>query len=212
VILRLIHLRVKENSMAAKAPPSKIMIIRHAEKPPLAPNKTGPWDVEVNGQPGGGKSLIVPGWQRAGALNNFFAPYKAKPANKRIVTPDCIYAASPTKETQRPFETVTPLAAWLKYKQGSRQFNVSFDVGGGENALAKSVLARSGVVLICWEHDNIMPNLIGHINERIGISNYAEIPNPFPDVFYLVWILDLSKKGTHYKWRSVNQNLVAGDV
>jgi hypothetical protein len=85
-------------------------------------------------------------------------------------------------------------------------------VGGGEKALARSVLARSGVVLICWEHDNIMPNLMGNINERIRISNYKDIPNPFPDVFYLVWILDLGKKGKQYKWRSVNQNLMAGDV
>jgi hypothetical protein len=198
--------------MAAKAPPSKIMIIRHAEKPPNPPNKSGPWDVQVNGQPGKGKSLIVPGWQRAGALNAFFAPYKAKPENKKIATPDYIYAASPTKESQRPFETVTPLAAWLKYAQGTPQFSVNFSVGGGEEALAQSVLARSGVVLICWEYDNIMPNLMGHINKHIEVSNYKKIPVPFPDVFYLVWILDLSKKGTHYKWSSVNQNLIAGDV
>src|ERR1035438_9555441 len=56
------------------APPTKIMIIRHAEKPP---KKGGvPLDVQENGEPGNGKSLIVSGWQRAGALNAFFAPYK----------------------------------------------------------------------------------------------------------------------------------------
>ncbi|MGD1098707.1 MAG: hypothetical protein ABSB35_42870 [Bryobacteraceae bacterium] len=43
------------------APPTKIMIIRHAEKPRKPPNTTGPWDVLVNGQGGGGESLIVPG-------------------------------------------------------------------------------------------------------------------------------------------------------
>ena len=107
--------------MAGSPPPSKIMIIRHAEKPPNPPNKTGPWDVQLDGKTGDGKSLIVQGWQRAGALSSFFAPYKSKPVNPEIVMPHHIYAANPKGETQRPWETVTPLAAWLKYKQGSSQ-------------------------------------------------------------------------------------------
>ncbi len=94
-------------------PPSKIMIIRHGEKP----GKTGPVDVTLDGQPGGGKSLIVAGWQRAGALNAFLAPYNTSPASP-IEKPGCIYAAAPTGESQRPCETVTPLAAWLDYTQG----------------------------------------------------------------------------------------------
>ena len=112
--------------MSASAPPTKIMIIRHAEKPPK--NGGEPLDVQANGEPGNGKSLIVPGWQRAGALNAFFAPYKSTPANAAIATPDYIYAASPTSESQRPWETVTPLAAWLNYAQGTPQFNVSFSL------------------------------------------------------------------------------------
>ncbi|HKF50204.1 MAG TPA: hypothetical protein VKB38_22780 [Terracidiphilus sp.] len=194
-------------------PPTKIMIIRHGEKPP---KKGGPpFDVQENGQPGNGKSLIVPGWQRAGALNAFFAPWNAKPANKSIATPDCIYAASPVNESQRPCETVTPLAAWLNFAQGSPQFNVSFSIGGGEKDMVKSMLAQSGNALICWEHDHIMPDIMGHINDHVPISNYSEITNPFPNVFYLVWILDLStdKNGnTSYTWSTTNQNLIAGDV
>lgn len=195
--------------MAGSPPPSKIMIIRHAEKPPDPPNTKGPWDVQLNGKPGGGKSLIVPGWQRAGALNAFFAPYKSTPASPGMVTPHHIYAASPkSTETQRPWETVTPLAAWLKYKQGSR-FNVSYKIGD-EKKLVKSVLKHSSPVLICWEHDHIMPDVMWDINEKYKITNYSSIPNPFPDVFYLVWVLDLS--GKEYTWSSVNQNLLAGDV
>ena len=191
-------------------PPSKIMILRHAEKPPNPPNKTGPWDVQEDGQSGGGKSLIVPGWQRAGALNAFFAPYKTTPANPEIETPHHIYAANPKGETQRPWETVTPLAAWLKYKEGSSQFNVSYDVGGGEKDMVKSVLEHSSPVLICWEHDHIMPDIMGHINKGVPITNYTHITNPFPNVFYLVWVLDL--KDGKYTWSFVNQNLMAGDV
>lgn len=202
--------------MAASPPPSRIMIIRHAEKPPDPPNKTGPWDVQANGQSGGGKSLIVPGWQRAGALNAFFAPFKSKPSAPKIKTPGYIYAANPKGETNRPWETVTPLAAWLGYKQGTQQFNVSYDVGGGEKKLVKSVLALSGVVLICWEHDNIMPHIMQAIDKEVPIKNYSSIQDPFPDVFYLVWVLDLKQskhaKRNEYEWRSVNQNLMAGDV
>jgi len=196
--------------MSASAPPTKIMIIRHAEKPPKHGGK--PLDVQANGEPGNGKSLIVPGWQRAGALNAFFAPYKSAPANPEIAAPDYIYAASPTKESQRPWETVTPLAAWLNYAQGSKQFDVSYSIGGGEAQMVASVLALSGTVLICWEHDNIMPNVVTAIDKQVPIANYASIPNPFPNVFYLVWVLDRNKKGTSYTWTSVNQNLMAGDV
>jgi hypothetical protein len=55
-----------------------------------------------------------------------------------------------------------------------------------------------------------MPNLMGAINGKVPIANYSSIPNPFPDVFYLVWVLDLN--GNSYTWTSVNQNLVSGDV
>ena len=200
--------------MTAAVHPTKIMIIRHGEKPP---KKGGPpFDIQEDGSPGNGKSLIVQGWQRAGALNNFFAPYKLSPSTAGIATPDYIYAASPSNESQRPCETVTPLAAWLKYAQGSPQFNVSFTIGGGEKKMVESMLALSGNVLICWEHDHIMPDIMSHINKHVTISNYSSItPNPFPDVFYLVWILDLvtGKDGKQsYTWSYANQNLIAGDV
>ncbi|ADV80866.1 hypothetical protein [Terriglobus saanensis] len=196
--------------MPTLTPPGKIMIIRHAEKPPKHGGE--PLDVQQNGEPGNGKSLIVPGWQRAGALNAFFAPYQSAPSNAEIATPNCIYAASPTNESQRPSETVTPLAAWLNYTEGGPQFNISYTIGGGESDLVKSVLGLGGVVLICWEHDNIMPNIMKAIDKKFPISNYASIPNPFPNVFYLVWVLDLNDEGTGYTWTPVNQNLMAGDV
>jgi len=196
--------------VSGSPPPSKIMIIRHAEKPPDPPNKKGPWDVQEDGQSGGGKSLIIPGWQRAGALVHFFAPYKAKPSNPEIESPHHIYAASPKgTETQRPWETVTPLAAWLGYKEGSGSFDTSYKIGD-EKDLVKSVLGHSRPVLICWEHVHIMPDMIDDINKAYPITNYSEIPKAFPNVFYLVWVLDL--KGSKYTWSSVNQNLIPGDV
>jgi|SRR5271165_2227876 len=162
--------------MTGSPPPTKIMIIRHAEKPPKPPNNAGPWDVLVTGQTGGGNSLIVPGWQRAGALNAFFAPYQSMPSNPKIATPNYIYAADPKGETQRPWETVTPLAAWLNYPQDTPQFNISYSVGGGEPDLVTSVLALSGVVLICWEHHNIMPNILGAVF-ALGTSSHRTDAN-----------------------------------
>jgi hypothetical protein len=49
---------------------SKIMVIRHAEKPDEAGTTFGV-SVEGNQDP---EALIVRGWQRAGALTTFFAP------------------------------------------------------------------------------------------------------------------------------------------
>ena len=193
-------------------PPQKIMIIRHGEKPAKNPGKDGPFDVQESGEPGNGKSLIVIGWQRAGALNAFFAPYKAKPATPEIATPNYIYAPDPKKESARPYETVLPLATWLGYTQGSERFNTQFTIGGGEPQLVKSVLGLDGTVLICWEHDNIMPNMVGALNKNVPISNYGSIPSPWPDVFYLVWVFDFDSKAKSYKWTSVNQNLMAGDT
>ncbi len=82
--------------------------------------------------------------------------------------------------------------------------------------MVTSVLSNSGVVLICWEHDNIMPNIMTDINNGVKIGNFSSIqPNPWPDVFYLVWVLTLgqdSSGNNFYTWQSVNQNLMAGDV
>jgi len=50
-------------------PAQKIMIIRHAEKP----EHHGPRGVDENGNEDK-ESLTVRGWQRAGALVQFFGP------------------------------------------------------------------------------------------------------------------------------------------
>ena len=86
------------------------------------------WDVKEDGTSGKGHSLIVAGWERAGALIGFFAPYKTVPAKSKIATPDYIYAANPKGESERPCETVTPLARWLKYTPSSPRFNLAYDI------------------------------------------------------------------------------------
>lgn len=71
--------------------------------------------------------------------------------------PTAIFASAPGKQTadgngsksRRPLETVSPLAARL---------NVDVDLRfskGGEADLAEAVAKLSGVVLICWQHEDI---------------------------------------------------------
>jgi hypothetical protein len=194
-------------------PPKKIMIIRHGEKPPSNP-KDAPFDVKEDGERGGGKSLIVIGWQRAGALNGFFAPHKTSPPKKDIAPPDFIYAADPSGESRRPHETIEPLAAWMGYTQAP-ELNMQYDIGGGEAGLVQSLLGLSGAVLICWEHDHIMelePSIVKTLNGKVPIKNFSKIPGKWPDVFDLVWVFDLDKSGKEYEWNQVHQSLMAGDV
>ena len=73
----------------AAPPPTKIMLIRHAEKPPNSPNKSGPWDIKEDGTSGKGHSLIVAGWERAGALIGFICSiqdrsYKVEDCHPRL--------------------------------------------------------------------------------------------------------------------------------
>jgi hypothetical protein len=75
------------------APPTIIMIIRHAEKPdtkglaPFGVNSDGVQDWE---------SLIIQGWQRAGALVVLFDPARGPLQAPGLAVPSLIYAANPT--------------------------------------------------------------------------------------------------------------------
>ena len=100
------------------------MIIRHAEKPLTDPPTAG---VEIDGTENG-DSLIVQGWQRAGALVALFAPARGPLQDDRLATPQFIYATkvggksskpeegstSSDDEGNRPQETVTPLIERLQ--------------------------------------------------------------------------------------------------
>jgi hypothetical protein len=138
---------------------SKIMIIRHAEKP----DESGAQllGVIVDGQ-SDAESLSVQAWQRAGTLAGFFSPTNAALAKLGIAVPQVIFAsddkktksttASPEKtgsHSKRPIETVTPLTARLGVP-----INPTWSLGQ-EPDLAKAAAASNGVVLICWQHQAI---------------------------------------------------------
>jgi hypothetical protein len=138
---------------------TRIMVIRHAEKPGTY-NGTSFFGVNPTGDiagKDGSKQLITTGWQRAGALVTLFAPpWGPKPG---LATPASLFASDPESNgsneaddsgpSQRPYETLTPLAATL---------GLSIDVHYKKSHYDKMVtkaLSRDGAVLIAWQHEDI---------------------------------------------------------
>lgn len=198
----------------------KIMIIRHAEKPPESPKKPPPFGVTSDGEQDG-ESLIVRGWQRAGALASFFAPPPGAPLpNAALATPRYVYAAkiegaaSSAKgkkkvgsKSERPQETITPLVEKLGTAVTT---DFTFDKGD-EKELAAAAMSRDGVVLICWQHQNITD-----ITKHLPVSKKTPVPGEWPapgghSRFDVVWVFALNDKGDKYRYRQIPQCLLAGD-
>jgi len=180
------------------------MIVRHGEKP-LAP-KTAPFAVLADGTQNK-HSLIVRGWNRAGAL----APFFSQPWVSAVQTPGTIYAGGftpppgddPTDGIEdpahslRPSQTVTPLADRLQLT-----INEQFSVGD-ETALVNDIRGASGVVLVAWEHKHI---------PIIGAQLFAGVPATWPgDRFDIVWIFNQAADGS-YAFTQVPQQLLSGDL
>jgi broad specificity phosphatase PhoE len=154
---------------------STIYLIRHAEKP----------DGANDGVTAAGaynkKSLIVRGWQRAGALAVFFGPQGGVPS------PDRIYASASGKiklapgvkvgsDSERPVLTVTPLAARLGMTP------LATFTKGQESALAREVVALQQTTLVCWQHEAI-PAIA-----KLILGAAASVPDSWPaDRFDVVW-------------------------
>jgi broad specificity phosphatase PhoE len=120
---------------------SKIMVIRHAEKPDDASTVFG---VTIEGHQAP-QELTVRGWQRAGALTTFFAPPDAHFRDQRIEKPLMIFASrvAPHSKSLRPQHTVEPLAELI----GREKLRLDFSEGE-EQQLVAAAVAVDGVVLI----------------------------------------------------------------
>ncbi len=126
---------------------SIIMVIRHCEKP--TDTHKG---ILTNGSESE-HSLIVRGWQRAGALIPFFAPTGGGVANTALARPAFLFATCPDAEgadssdqSRREEETLTGLSEKLGV-----ELNLGF--GKGQEAeIAKAAIACNGPVLIAWDH------------------------------------------------------------
>lgn len=176
----------------------KIMLIRHAEKPGDPPPPHG---VDPDGEKDK-ESLIVLGWQRAGALAPFFAPAVGPLQSPLLATPAHLYASDPGNgsKSQRPEQTITPLAQRLGVQ-------VDLEFGEGEEtALAAAITALDGVVLVAWQHQAI-PAIANAI-----VGDDTTVPQKWPgDRFDVVWVFDLDASTGSYAFSQVPQRLLAGD-
>lgn len=183
----------------------KIMVIRHAEKP------VGNIQAILVDGSQDSESLIVQGWQRAGALTTLFAPFHGPMQNSALATPTMIYASgyrtkgepkNGDSKSKRPVETVTPLSQRL-----GLTINESYgkDNEGPETMVADAI-QQKGVVLIAWQHQEIA-------QIANAILGNTSAPQTWPgDRFDLVWVFDLDTKTGKYALTQVPQNLLAGDV
>jgi hypothetical protein len=173
---------------------NKIMVVRHAEKP-----DDPPAGVNINGEQDKA-SLIVRGWQRAGALAALFSAWGvlSKPG---LAVPAAIYATDAIKHagrSLRPQETITPIAQLLGLTP-----NIDFAVGE-EVALAASAEAATGAVLIGWRHEAI-PALGNAI-----LGDTTTVPQTWPgDRFDMIWVFD--RGGAGWSFTQIPQLLLSGD-
>ena len=192
---QLIILTVSPKKKPLRA--TKIMLIRHAEKPA---KDSAPFGVTADGERNK-ESLEVRGWQRAGALANLFAPNNGHFQHTSLAKPHFLFASKPLrrKGSRRPLETVTPLAQKLALR-----VNSSFQRSDFESML-EEVFSCKGVVLICWQREYI-PDLASHI---LGDKKIA--PQIWPeDCFDMIWVFDLAS--SKYKFKQVPQKLLHGDL
>lgn len=174
------------------------MLIRHAEKPA---KDSDPYGVTRKGERSK-ESLEVRGWQRAGALINLFAPANGRFQHASLAKPHFLYASKPLqrKGSRRPIETITPLAEKLKTK-----INSDFQRSEFEEMLDE-VFLHKGVVLICWQREYI-PEIASYIlgNKKIAPRDWPE------DRFDMIWVFDLDRSLSKYKFKQIPQKLLGGD-
>jgi hypothetical protein len=208
--------RQEEPTMGA----TKIMVIRHAEKPDpyngmtyTGVNATGTADPE---------SLVTIGWERAGALVSLFAPPWG-PRTPTLAQPQSLYAADPDTSdagktpSQRPHQTLTALEAKLGLKIHKKHKKNDYA------NMVKDALAKDGVVLICWEHEDIpllagsAPGISQCILTATRTSGTLGVPSSWPKGaggarYDLVWVFDRpSGTGQITGFTQFAQMLLPGD-
>jgi hypothetical protein len=204
---------------------TKIMVIRHAEKPGSY-NNVSYFGVDAVGSVSGaaGKEhLVTLGWERAGALVGLFAPPHG-PKTPRLATPQFLFASDPAAQpddvagdegpSQRPYETLTALAASL---------GKTIDTSHRKSHYAKMVKAAldcDGVVLIAWQHEDIpltkagRPGISQEILTQTGTPGTLGVPTTWPgDRYDLVFVFDRpSGTGPITAFTIFPQQLLAGDL
>jgi hypothetical protein len=166
--------------------PSQILIIRHGEKPGDPSNDSA----------GDSPNLSTPGYERAASLAIYIPATFGKP--------DALFATQASQNSNRPVETITPLANAL---------GLSIDRNYADNdypALATEVLSdpkyAGKLVLICWHHGKI-PELTSALGGVPPTTHWKG------HVFDRVWQIDYPAGGatSGLKVVDIPQMLMYGD-
>jgi len=162
-----------------------VLIIRHGEKPDT------------------GRDLSPAGQQRAEAYKDYFQTFTV---DSKQLTPDVIFAAKDSKESQRPRLTVEPFAQAEKLRIDAR---FSSDQST-ELSAALRATEQGKRILISWHHTDI-PNLL----RALGAKPKRLLPDgKWPDpVFDWVIMLSYDQDGRLIpaSTRRINEHLMPGD-
>lgn len=171
---------------------TKLMVIRHAEKPD---KHAGAHGVTATGVPDR-YELTSRGWQRAMALVHLFNPADKDRLPVGLAVPGAIFAAPASEDypSKRSLHTVGPLATYLGLR-----VRTEFEPHQ-ERDLIAAALDASTAVLICWHHRRI-PKLVAGLG--VAIDEWPE------SVFDRVLILD--RIGERWSLRVLAQRLLPDD-
>ena len=175
-------------------PLRKIILIRHAEKP--IPEQ-GVLGVDEFGNTDG-RSLSVRGWQRAGALVRFFAPWHGAFANAAIERPDTLFAASPRSKSRRPVQTLLDLASHLRL-----DIRQEFDSGGDEARLLDAARSTADVALISWRQDSMAAFARLLLDDLVPVTEWDKRR------FDVAWVFTRERRS--WQFIQVPQLLLPGD-
>jgi hypothetical protein len=155
--------------------PKQVLVIRHAEK------SGSKFDPHINPR----------GLQRAAALPNLFP--------EKFATPQFIFASRPAPHSNRPVETVTPLARALNLTIDTRFTDE--DYPGLAQFVVTNPVHAGKIVLICWHHDRIPA-----LTARLGVTH----PPSWPAAqFDRVWKIEYLDGG--FQFANLPQKLLKGD-
>jgi hypothetical protein len=153
---------------AATTGPSQVLILRHAEKPAEAHNP----------------DLSPMGFARADML--------AKAIPDFFPNIDFLFAAAPSKQSDRPVETLTPLSKTLAMPLDTDIADEGYEVLAAD--LLSDARYAGKRVVICWHHGNIPELALGLKVPKAEIKNAQGMEGMHwdPTVFDAFWLIKLA--------------------
>jgi hypothetical protein len=185
-------------------PARKILVIRHAERPTEADASSKAVDGVTKAGERDAESLIVRGWQRAGALARLFLPVAGMPVRLGLDIPNVLFAPaiakhSPSRRSQQTLSVLRELSA------GAAEVNYAYPKNDVQ-AMTTAALGSDGIALICWEH-----HLIPTIGSQI-MGDEATCPQIWPDDrFDMIWAFSRDPGSERWLFDQMPQLLLSGD-